>query len=71
MKVFDTPVFQNEQEEAEWWDAHQDELADAFEEAAANGTLRMGTVAREGVGAFHTLAKVGPTLPEAKQKSAA
>jgi predicted DNA binding CopG/RHH family protein len=41
-------TFRNEAEEAEWWDQHQDELAEEFEKAAAAGTLGRGTVARKG-----------------------
>ncbi len=67
---FNTPAFKNEQEEAEWWDSHEDEILAAFEEAAANGTLSRGTLAREGVKAFETLAGE-PITSGAKQKSAA
>ncbi|MGA7523418.1 MAG: hypothetical protein WBW84_13255 [Acidobacteriaceae bacterium] len=41
-------TFKNEAEEAAWWDAHQDALADEFEKAAAAGTLGHGTAARQG-----------------------
>jgi predicted DNA binding CopG/RHH family protein len=40
--------FRNEAEEAQWWDANQDALAEEFEKAAAAGTLGRGTVARKG-----------------------
>lgn len=33
------PSFKTEAEEAEWWDSHLDLVADAFEQAAASGTL--------------------------------
>jgi hypothetical protein len=49
---FETPDFQSEQEEAQWWDAHEDDLLAAFEEAAANGTLGHGTLVREGTQAI-------------------
>src|SRR5271165_1730656 len=42
------PKFRNESEEAQWWDAHQEEVADEFEQAAADGRLGVGTVARKG-----------------------
>jgi len=42
------PDFKNETEEAQWWDAHQNDIAGAFERAAANGTLGHGTVRRKG-----------------------
>ena len=40
--------FKNETEEAQWWEEHQDSLAGAFEQAAAQGTLGRGTAARKG-----------------------
>jgi hypothetical protein len=40
------PKFNSEAEEAQWWADHQDDLADKFEAAAANGTLGRGTVAK-------------------------
>lgn len=33
------PEFKTEEEEAEWWPLQEDQLADAFERAAAEGTL--------------------------------
>lgn len=41
--------FKSEEEEAQWWDRNQDALADAFEEAAVQGTLGHGTAARKGI----------------------
>jgi predicted DNA binding CopG/RHH family protein len=40
--------FKNESEEANWWEEHQDALADEFENAAKSGTLGHGTTARKG-----------------------
>ena len=40
------PGFASEAEEAKWWFDHQDEFLEDFKEAAANGTLGQGTVAR-------------------------
>jgi predicted DNA binding CopG/RHH family protein len=40
--------FKTEAEEAQWWEERQDSLAQAFEEAAAAGTLGRGTAARKG-----------------------
>lgn len=40
--------FANETEEAQWWESHQDDLADEFEKAAEAGTLGRGTAARKG-----------------------
>ncbi len=41
-----TPEFKNEKEEAEWYDTHQDELLAQFRQAAKEGTLGRGTLAR-------------------------
>ena len=44
------PDFKSEKEEAEWWPLQEDLIADAFEKAAADGTLEYGTlVKRSGV----------------------
>jgi hypothetical protein len=40
------PKFPSEADEAQWWFDHRDEVAKAFEEAAADGKLQTGTVAR-------------------------
>jgi predicted DNA binding CopG/RHH family protein len=40
------PKFTTEDEEAEWWYDHRDELAAAFEAAAERGTLRRGSAVR-------------------------
>jgi len=47
MKI-ETPAFKNEQEEAKWWADNQDLLADKFEQAAKEGLLGRGRVARQG-----------------------
>jgi predicted DNA binding CopG/RHH family protein len=46
---FQEKNLRNEEEEANWWDSHQDALAEEFEQAAAEGTLGYGTVARKGI----------------------
>jgi hypothetical protein len=33
-------IFKNDEEEANWWDEHQDALANEFEKAVVSGTLR-------------------------------
>jgi predicted DNA binding CopG/RHH family protein len=43
---FASPELANEEEEARWWPQQEDQLADAFEKAAENGTLKRGTLAR-------------------------
>jgi hypothetical protein len=40
------PKFADESEEAKWWFEHSDELDADFLAAAADGTLRRGTIAR-------------------------
>jgi len=42
------PKFENEAEEAKWWDSHQRDVAGEFERAAAEGRLGRGTVAHQG-----------------------
>ena len=41
-KILDTPKFNNEKEEAEWWDSPEGQAAieQGFEEAEREGTLR-------------------------------
>ncbi len=40
------PKFANEDEEAQWWYDHREEIGRDFERAAADGTLGEGSVAR-------------------------
>ena len=40
------PKFASEAEEAQWWYDHRDELAKAFEEAAARGEVHTGSAAK-------------------------
>lgn len=40
------PEFKTEQEEAEWWASHQNETLAMFKQAAKDGTLRRGTLAK-------------------------
>jgi hypothetical protein len=42
------PEFKTERDEAQWWVENQDQLAQQFERAAAEGKLGRGTVARRG-----------------------
>ena len=44
-----TPQFQNEAEEALWWDQNEELLFGEFERAAADGTLGHGTLAGRGL----------------------
>jgi hypothetical protein len=45
-KKLNVPEFASEAEEAQWWYDRRDELAEAFEVAAAQGELRRGSAAR-------------------------
>ncbi len=45
-KTLQNPDFKNEAEEAAWWDSHPDETLAIFEQAAKNGTLGRGTLAK-------------------------
>lgn len=40
---FQEKVFKSEEDEADWWDQHQDALAEEFQQAASVGTLGHGT----------------------------
>jgi predicted DNA binding CopG/RHH family protein len=42
------PQFQNDEEEAQWWDANPDIVLNAFVEAANTGTLGRGSLAKRG-----------------------
>jgi predicted DNA binding CopG/RHH family protein len=48
-------TFANEAEEAAWWESHEDELAEEFEKATAEGRLGSSTVVITG---DSTLAKI-------------
>ena len=45
-KILDTPDFKSYEEEADWWDNNQDLILREFQEAAKDGTLQHGTVAK-------------------------
>jgi predicted DNA binding CopG/RHH family protein len=45
-KTLQIPEFKSEAEEAAWWDSHQDEMLATFKQAAQDGTLGRGTLAR-------------------------
>lgn len=47
-KTIETPEFKDESEEARWWANNQDTLLNEFKEAAKDGTLGRGTLARRG-----------------------
>ena len=45
-KTLQTPEFKNEAEEAAWWDANPDTAFGVLQQAAVDGTLGRGTLAR-------------------------
>ena len=48
-KKLQTPEFKSEGEEATWYAANQDALLSEFTDAAKNGTLGRGTLAKRGI----------------------
>jgi predicted DNA binding CopG/RHH family protein len=48
-KKLQTPEFKSEGEEATWYAANQDALLSEFTDAAKNGTLGRGTLAKRGL----------------------
>lgn len=46
LKKLETPEFRDETHEADWWAENQELLLKEFEQAAADGTLGRGTLAR-------------------------
>jgi predicted DNA binding CopG/RHH family protein len=63
------PDFKSEAEEAEWWDSHQDEIFEDFEQAAKEGRLGRGTVARK-AGLPTTTIRLDPADIEMARKQA-
>lgn len=59
-KKLNNPTFASEAEEAAWWPGQEDKIADAFEKAAAEGTLRRGTLARRMGGIPPTTIRLDP-----------
>jgi predicted DNA binding CopG/RHH family protein len=47
-KILETPDFKTEEEEANWWAANQSLLLSEFQQAAKDGTVGQGTLARRG-----------------------
>jgi len=47
-KTLETPEFKSEEEEARWWENNQRLVLQEFEQAANDGTLGRGTLARRG-----------------------
>ena len=49
-EILKTPEFKSEKEEAEWWDSTEGRAAilKGFEDAQRNGTLKRGTLKKQG-----------------------
>lgn len=64
-----TPKFANESEEARWWATHPNEIAHAFESAAAEGRLGRGTAARKGTTPTTTIRLDPQDVSRAKEQA--
>jgi predicted DNA binding CopG/RHH family protein len=63
------PKFESEADEAKWWFDHQDELLKDFQQAAVEGRLGHGTVARR-MGIPTTTIRLDPADIELARKQA-
>ncbi len=71
-KTLKTPDFKSEAEEAKWWDANTALIEREFEQAAQDGTLGRGTVAkRQGLTPTTTIRLPPEDIALAKQQAAA
>jgi hypothetical protein len=61
------PEFKSEAEEAAWWDSHPDETLSLFEQAAKNGALGRGTLARRAKSTASPALSVPPSPETAAQ----
>jgi predicted DNA binding CopG/RHH family protein len=59
-KAWELPDFTTEAEEAAWWAANQDLVGRKFEEAAKDGTMTQGTLAKRGTTPTTTI-RLDPT----------
>ena len=64
-------TFANEEEEAAWWEAHEDELADDFEKATAEGRIGIGTAAKRAALPTTTIRLDPGDIAEARVQAAA
>jgi len=64
-----TPNFASEAEEARWWADHQDDIAGAFQKAAAEKRLGRGTVARKGTTPTTTIRLDQEDLSRAREQA--
>ena len=55
-----TPEFKTEDEEAQWWPLQEEKLADAFEQAAADGTLGRGSLLKRSRAIAPTTIRLDP-----------
>ncbi len=58
-EMLETPKFENEQEEAEWWDSDKGKAAilKGFQGAQSDGTLRRATLKKGGLTPIKTIGK--------------
>ena len=64
-------TFANEAEEAARWESHEDELADAFENATKEGRVGIGTVAKRGALPTTTIRLDPEDIAKARDQAAA
>jgi predicted DNA binding CopG/RHH family protein len=69
-EILKTPEFQSAEEEALWWDANQATVEEMFTKAAAEGTLRRGTLVRRGNTPTTTIRLAPDDIELAKQQAA-
>jgi predicted DNA binding CopG/RHH family protein len=63
-------TFASEAEEAAWWESHEDELADEFEKATAEGRVGVGTVAKRAALPTTTIRLDPDDIEEARAQAA-
>jgi predicted DNA binding CopG/RHH family protein len=63
-------TFASEAEEAAWWESHEDELADEFEKATAEGRVGVGTVAKRAALPTTTIRLDPDDIAEARAQAA-
>lgn len=68
-KKLQTPEFKSEAEEARWYEKNQDALLDEFENAAKEGTLGRGTLAKRGLTPTTTIRLDKRDIELAKQQA--
>jgi predicted DNA binding CopG/RHH family protein len=62
--------FASQAEEAAWWEAHEDELANEFEKATAEGRVGIGTVAKRAALSTTTIRLDPEDIAKAREQAA-